>query len=54
MRTSRPVIAHEPYRSVWYRTMSECVKAYRLGTVAHLVRLIESGDDYYGVGFDWA
>lgn len=54
MRVSRQVLAIEPDKAVLYRTLTAAVRQYNLESAEHLKQLIESGDDYKGVFFDYA
>lgn len=54
MRVSRQVLAIEPEQTVLYRTMTAAVRQYNLDSAEHLKMLIESGEEYRGVYFDYA
>lgn len=55
--TSRPVIAYERKRTVYYESMSQAIEEYRIPSISMLTRMIERGQIWNGDGyttFDWA
>jgi hypothetical protein len=54
MRVSKRVLAIEPGRTAFYRTMTAAVRQYDLASAEHLLWLIVSGEQYNGICFDYA